>query len=137
MKVKLSPSLLSKLLNDDGTKDIFAVASGSYNKVEQQWTTNEHEGKALHNALLNFKHYLLGREFNLFTDNRNLTYLQSNKADKIHRWACDISQFTFLLYHIPGQMNWEADFLSRIEEDIHSTPITVSILDDPPDHGGV
>jgi hypothetical protein len=101
-------------LKEDGTKEIFAVASGSYDETEQKWSTNEHEAKAIHNTLLAFKPYLLGREFNLFTDNRNLTFLHNNKADKVHRWACDFAQFSFKAYHIPGEFNWETDYLSRI-----------------------
>lgn len=101
-------------LREDGTKEIFAVASGSYDETEQKWSTNEHEAKAIHNTLLAFKPYLLGREFNLFTDNRNLTFLHNNKADKVHRWACDFAQFSFKAYHIPGAFNWETDYLSRI-----------------------
>ena len=101
-------------LKEDGTKEIFAVASGSFNEVEQKWSTNEHEAKAIHNTFMAFKNYLLGRNFILFTDNRNLTFLHNNKAEKVHRWVCDLAQFSFLAYHIPGKLNWETDFLSRI-----------------------
>jgi len=110
-------------LTPDGKKEIFAVASGSYSVEEQKWSTNEHEAKAIHNSLLSFKHYLLGREFILFTDNRNLTFLHNNKADKVHRWACDFAQFTFLSYHIPGKFNWETDFMSRILTEKNSPEI--------------
>ena len=96
-------------LREDGSKEIFAVASGSYDETEQKWSTNEHEAKATHSTLLAFKPYLLGREFNLFTYSRNLTFLHSSKADKVHRWACD-----FALSLIPGALNWETDYLTRI-----------------------
>jgi len=126
-------------LNDDGSKDIIAVASGSYNETEQKWSTNEHEAKAIHNGLMAFRNYLLGREFILFTDNRNLTFLHNNKSDKVHRWNCDFSQFSFKSYHIPGKFNWETDFLSRILDE-KNTPTPMRFFDVPSpqkDHGGV
>lgn len=116
-------------LNDDGTKDIVGVASGSFNDTEQKWSTNEHEAKAIHNTLLAFRNYLLGREFILFTDNRNLTFLNSNKSDKVHRWMCDFAQFAFKAYHIPGKFNWETDFLSRILTE-KNAPTVVKFFND-------
>jgi hypothetical protein len=117
-------------LNEDGSKDIVSVASGSFNETEQKWSTNEHEAKAIHNGLLAFKHYLLGREFILFTDNRNLTFLHNNKSDKVHRWTCDFAQFSFKAYHIPGKFNWETDFLSRILDETN-TPTPMRFFDVP------
>jgi hypothetical protein len=102
--------------------------SGSFTEEEQKWSTNEHEAKAIHNGLMALRHYLLGREFNLFTDSRNLTLLHNNKADKVHRWACDFAQFTFTAYHIPGKFNWETDFLSRIRDE-KNEPTTVRLFD--------
>jgi hypothetical protein len=125
-------------LNADGTKDTISVASGSFNETEQKWSTNEHEAKAIHNGLLAFKHYLLGREFILFTDNRNLTFLHNNKSDKVHRWNCDFAQFSFKAYHIPGKFNWETDFLSRIlDETNEPTPMRFFDVPSIKDHGGV
>ena len=98
----------------DGKKEVPAVASGSYSTEEQKWSTSEHEAKAVHNSLLSFKHYLLGREFVLFTDGRGLALLHSSRAGRAHRWACDFAQFTFLSYHTPGKFNWKTDFMSRI-----------------------
>ena len=45
---------------NDGSKDIFAVASGSFSETEQKWSTNEHEAKGIHNTLMAFRNYLLG-----------------------------------------------------------------------------
>lgn len=128
-------------LNNDGTKDIFAIASGSFNPTEQKWRTNDHEAKAIHNALKAFKTYLLGREFIMFTDNKNLTFFQNNKSDMVQRWANDIAQFTFKSYHIPGKFNWETDFLSRMK--LESSPPkqisfrNVSSTNVSTSHGGV
>ena len=115
-------------LNEDGTKDIFAIASGSFNETEQKWRTNDHEAKAIHNALKAFKNYLLGRDFIMFTDNKNLTFFENNKSDMVQRWASDIAQFTFKSYHIPGKFNWETDYLSRLKTE-SSPPKQISFKD--------
>ena len=125
-------------LNTDGTKDIVAVASASFNETEQKWSTNEHEAKGIHNTFLAFKSYLLEREFTLFTDNRNLTCLHNSKSDKVYR-NCDFAQLSFTSYHIPGRFNWETDFLSRILTE-KNAPIQRRFFDVPSmqkDHGGV
>ena len=115
-------------LNENGTKDIFSIASGSFNETEQKWRTNDHEAKAIHNGLKAFKNYLLGREFVMFTDNKNLTFFESNKSDMVQRWASDIAQFTFKSYHIPGKFNWETDYLSRMKGE-SSPPKQISFKD--------
>ena len=124
-------------LNDSGEKEIFVVASGSFTETEQVWSTNEHEAKAIHSTFMAFKNYLLGRQFTLFTDNRNLTFLHNNKAEKVHRWICDLAQFLFLAYRTPGKLNWETDFLSRIVTE-QTEPIAARFFDGHlNDHGGV
>jgi hypothetical protein len=124
-------------LTPDGKKQIFAIASGSYTDNERKWKTIDHEAKAIHNGFMAFKEYLLGREFNLFTDSKNLTYIRtmSSSNDRIWRWGDELGQFCFKAYHIPGRLNWETDFLSRIKTDT-STPINIS-FNAPTDHGGM
>ena len=124
-------------LNDNGEKQIFAIASGSFNATERKWKTEDHEAKAIHNGFIAFKNYPLGRNFNLFTDNKNLSFIHtmSGTNDRIWRWADELGQFCFKVYHIPGRLNWETDFLSRIKSDT-SLPIKYS-LNAPTDHGGM
>jgi len=104
-------------LNKDGSKRIFGISSTSFTKEEQDWTTNDQEAFAIVTACKAFQHFLFGRHFNLFTDHKNLTYIHSASSSRIVRWKVDLSRYSFTAYHIPGRLNWEADFLSRIETD--------------------
>ena len=116
-------------LNKDGSKRIFAISSGTFTKTEMDWSINEQEAFAIVNAFKAFRSYLSGRVFNLFTDHKNLTFIHAATSPKIVRWAADINQFTFVAYHIPGPLNWETDFLSRIiAENIVETAIDADIL---------
>jgi hypothetical protein len=104
-------------LNKDGSKRIFGISSTSFTKEEQDWTTNDQEAFAIVTACKAFQHFLVGRHFNVFTDHKNLTYIHSASSSRIVRWKVDLSRYSFTAYHIPGRLNWEADFLSRIETD--------------------
>ena len=106
-------------LNVDGTKRIFAIASGTFTATESNWTTNEQEAFAIIKGFRAFKRYISGRPFKLFTDHKNLTFLHAATSPKIIRWKADLNQYPFVAYHIAGPLNWETDFLSRIEEPSH------------------
>jgi hypothetical protein len=43
--------------------------------LEKNYNTTEREGLAMIYALQKFRHYLLGKHFNMFTDHSNLRYL--------------------------------------------------------------
>ncbi|KAF9763136.1 Retrovirus-related Pol polyprotein from transposon 17.6 [Nosema granulosis] len=65
----------------------------------------------------NFRHYLLGKEFNLEIFTLSLTYLWQTKSpgSRLMRWLLKISEYTFKLEYIKGQDDI-ADGFSRIPE---------------------
>lgn len=104
-------------INPNGSKHIFGIASGTFNVTEKNWTTNEQEAKAILNGLQAFSNYLAGRSFYLFTDHKNLTFIHNASSPKILRWRAELNRYAFTAYHIPGRLNWETDFLSRMQLD--------------------
>ncbi len=62
-------------------------------------------------------------EFSIFTDHKNILYMfnpthqQPNVArhvvHKVQRWAIRLSEFDFVVEHIPGEDNTWADMLTR------------------------
>ena len=50
-------------------------ASKSLSKVEKNYSTTEREGLAMVYVLQNFRHYLLGSHFKMYTDHSALKYL--------------------------------------------------------------
>jgi len=65
-------------------------------------------------ALKTWRHYLLGRFFDLYTDNESVsTFLkQPSLAPRQARWVRLLSEYDFNLYHLPGVRNVMADGLS-------------------------
>jgi len=49
-----------------------------------------------------------------YTDSQNLTFLKESPSRKIQRWRLALQMFTFSSIHIQGELNVEADSLSRI-----------------------
>ena len=102
-------------LNSDGSKRIFAISSGTFSNTEMNWTINELEAYAIVKGFRAFKTYISGRPFKLFTDHKNLTFIHAATSPKIIRWRADMNQYPFIAYHVPGPLNWETDYLSRLE----------------------
>eukprot|EP00253_Pinus_taeda_P006350 PITA_06350 len=75
-------------------------ASRRLSKVEKNYSTTEHEGLAMVYALRNFRHYLLGGHFKMYTDHSALKYLVNNPVlgGRICRWL--------LLFQETGRPSW-------------------------------
>ncbi|GBG60201.1 hypothetical protein CBR_g3445 [Chara braunii] len=78
-------------------------------------STYERELYALKQALEHWKHYLLGRNFKVYSDHETLRWLktQAKMTPKLTRWAPKIDQYDFELKPLKGKYNVVADALSR------------------------
>jgi hypothetical protein len=81
------------------------------------YTTNEREGLAMVYALQNFRHYLLGGHFKMFTDHSALKYLVNKPllGGIICRWILLFQEYDFEIMVNLGRMNKGPDHLSRLE----------------------
>lgn len=85
------------------------------NKHERNYSVNEKECLAIMWALEEFRPYVLGRKFLLETDSSALVWLQ-RKDDpnrKFKRWIMDLQEYDFDIRHRKGELNGNADALSR------------------------
>ncbi|MCO5611391.1 hypothetical protein L7F22_065644 [Adiantum nelumboides] len=104
---------LGAVLMQDGR--VIACMSRLFSKPEMTAQIYEKELLAVIHALTQWRHYLLGADFTVFTDHQSLRYFLSQKqlsAKQIRR-ANILSQFHFQIVHVQGQKNVVADALSR------------------------
>ena len=85
---------------------------------ETRYSTVEKECLAIKWSLESLKYYLLGREFDLQTDHRALTWINSMKDHnaRVTRWYLSLQPFQFKISHCPGRSNLVADYLSRFPD---------------------
>ncbi|KAF1317106.1 polyprotein, partial [Globisporangium splendens] len=105
----------------DGFDTPIAFYSKKFGHYEEKWPAHEKELLAIKIALSKWRHYLHGRQFDVFTDNSACRWMlhQPKVTPKLARMLTFFSQFDFVLHHVKGSTNVVADALSRpgLEED--------------------
>lgn len=83
--------------------------------AEKNYPIHEQELLAIIIALKEWRHYLLGTKFTVYTDHNSLKYLQSQPhlSARQVRWTEFLQQFDIDLQYKPGKSNVVADALSR------------------------
>lgn len=97
--------------------------SGAFRNSACNWSIPEKEGYAILESMMRFDYITMGRIVHIFTDHANLLNmydpgrcsgnLPQYAVNKLLRWAIKLSQFRYVIEHIPGESNVWADLLSR------------------------
>lgn len=105
---------------EDGIDKVVAYASKSLTETEKKYPQSQRESLAIVWAIERFSHFLLGKHFTLFTDNKASEYLFGNKDRTTTRaitraegWALRLSMYSFKVQAVQGKLNI-ADTLSRL-----------------------
>lgn len=103
-------------LDPSGNEHVIAFASRALTKPERNLSTIERECLALVWATAKWRHYLLGKCFQIECDHKPLLWLDSMKDTntKLSRWIVKLTEYNFTLKHVKGEENVVADALSRL-----------------------
>jgi hypothetical protein len=88
--------------------------SHALSEQASRWGIMELELYAFVYCVKQLSPYLMGKQFIVRTDHKNLIYLANSTVPKLVRWRIILSEFKYLIEHIPGVSNVVADGLTRV-----------------------
>ncbi|KAF2068675.1 hypothetical protein CYY_010003, partial [Polysphondylium violaceum] len=89
--------------------------SKKFDAAQRNYNTKDRELLAIINCFTKYDYLLKSKPFFLYTDHRNLLYLESSRdiSKRSERWCEFMGPFSFKLNHIAGADNVVPDLLSR------------------------
>lgn len=102
---------------NDINAGVVSYFSRKLSDTEKKYSVFEKEALAIVSAIKEFKYYLYGRKFQVFTDHNPLCYLKNIKDmhGRVARWLMFLQEYEFQVNYKCGSKNINADALSRIE----------------------
>ena len=99
----------------DGTirHEPIAFSSKKFSDPATRWDTYKREAYGIYHAIKSFSWYLLGKEFVVETDHRNLVWIETSDSPIVIRWRALMQGYNFMIRHIKGSENRVADWISR------------------------
>jgi hypothetical protein len=94
---------------------------------KRHYATHDLELASIVHALRKWRHYLMGKRFELRTDHNGLKYLfdQPNLNARQSRWLEFLSEYDFDIKHTKGKENKVVDALRRRGHELHATFISM------------
>ena len=102
----------------NGEERCIAYCSFNLTPEQKRHCTTRKELLAVVRFTRHFRHYLLGRPFDIRTDHSSLQWLMNfrNLNGQLARWLEELSQYQMTIYHRPGAKSVNVDSLSRIPD---------------------
>jgi hypothetical protein len=116
---------LGGVLSQNG--HVVCYESRKLKEHERLYATHDLELAAIVHALKMWRHYLMGKIFELRTDHSGLKYLfgQPSLNARQSRWLEFLSEYDFDIKHIRGKENKVVDALNRRVHEMHATTISM------------
>ncbi len=106
-------AVLSQFDNEDERPIQFI--SRTLQAAEKKWSVREKEALAIIYACEAFRPYLYGSKFVIETDHHSLQWLmRATSPARLVRWALRLAEYDFTIKYKRGDMNENADALSRL-----------------------
>ena len=92
--------------------------SKTLNNAQQNYSATERECLAIIEGVKKFRHYLIGKEFEVITDAHSLQWLLNIKDpnSRLARWGLRLQEYDFSVKHRPGKVHGNVDALSRLHQ---------------------
>jgi hypothetical protein len=106
---------------------VICYESRKLKEHERNYATHDLELAAIVHALRKWRHYLMGKRFELRTYHSGLKYLfdQPNLNSRQRRWLEFLREYDFDIRHIKGKENTVVDALNRKVHELHATTISM------------
>jgi hypothetical protein len=106
---------------------VICYESRKLKEHERNYATQDLELAAIVHALKKWRHYLMGRRFELRTDHNDLKYLFNKPTLNVRhsRWLEFLCEYDFDIKHIKGKENKVVDALNRRVHELHATTISM------------
>jgi hypothetical protein len=116
---------LGGFLNQNGY--VVCYESRKLKEHERNYATHDSELEAIMHSLNMWRHYLMGKRFELRTYHNGLRYLfeQPTINDRKNRWLEFLSEHEFDIKHVKGKENKVVDALIRRVHELHTTSISM------------
>ena len=110
---------------------VICYESRKLKEHERNYSTHDLELAAIVHALNMWRHYLMGRKFELRIDHCGLKYLFDQPTLNARQaiWMEFVCEFDFEIKHIKGKENKVADALSRKVQEMHVASLSVCRYD--------
>lgn len=107
------------LQKNNGDLKIVSCCSRRLSPSEENYGITDLEGLAVVYTLTKFRHYLLGKQFDLVVDHCALCVLKEKTptSARLRRWAIILSEFNFNVIYSKGDLHKDIDCLSRAPVD--------------------
>ena len=125
-------SVLCQSTGEKGKDQRIAYTSKQLTPAERNYSTTERECLAMVFSVKKFRHYLICNPMVFFIDHMAIKYLV-NKVElsgRLARWVLLLEKFDYTVEYKPGRMYLQADNLSRLSEEMGSSPIDDRLVDD-------
>jgi hypothetical protein len=106
---------------------VICYESRKLKEYEKNYAIHDLELAAIVHDLKKWRHYLMGRRFELRTDHNSLKYLfdQPTLNARQSRWLEFMCEYDFEIKHIKGKENKVPDALSRRVHELHVIAISM------------
>ena len=99
-------------LGDDNKEHVIGYGGRALTNTEKNYSVTEQELLALVSAISYFHIYLANSTFDVYTDHKALTWLNSIKHtnSRLIRWALKLQEYKFKVLHRPGNISYKIYF---------------------------